>query len=220
MSKKVLFVLTSRNQYDDGSQTGLWLEEASEPYRILAEANITVDLVSIDGGAVPIDANSTQNGELEQYSDFVDKINDVPSIKTVNVDNYDAIYLPGGHGTVFDFGHNQELATVLAEFKEQNKFISSVCHGPSAFVGAKDKNGNFIVKDVTLTAFTDEEERAMGLENKVPFLTQSELENQGAKFVTKDNFVSHVEQDGLFITGQNPQASIAIGETLRDALTQ
>ncbi|ERF49929.1 type 1 glutamine amidotransferase domain-containing protein [Staphylococcus arlettae] len=220
MSKKVLFVLTSRNQYDDGSQTGLWLEEASEPYRILAEANITVDLVSIDGGAVPIDANSTQNGELEQYSDFVDKINDVPSIKTVNVDNYDAIYLPGGHGTVFDFGHNQELATVLAEFKEQNKFISSVCHGPSAFVGAKDKNGNFIVKDVTLTAFTDEEERAMGLENKVPFLTQSELENQGAKFVTKDNFVSHVEQDGLFITGQNPQSSIAIGETLRDALTQ
>ena len=220
MSKKVLFVLTSRNQYDDGSQTGLWLEEASEPYRILAEANITVDLVSIDGGAVPIDANSTQNGELEQYSDFVDKINDVPSIKTVNVDNYDAIYLPGGHGTVFDFGHNQELATVLAEFKEQNKFISSVCHGPSAFVGAKDKSGNFIVKDVTLTAFTDEEERAMGLENKVPFLTQSELENQGAKFVTKDNFVSHVEQDGLFITGQNPQSSIAIGETLRDALTQ
>lgn len=220
MSKKVLFVLTSRNQYDDGSQTGLWLEEASEPYRILAEANITVDLVSIDGGAVPIDANSTQNGELEEYSDFVDKINDVPSIKTVNVDNYDAIYLPGGHGTVFDFGHNQELATVLAEFKEQNKFISSVCHGPSAFVGAKDKNGNFIVKDVTLTAFTDEEERAMGLENKVPFLTQSELENQGAKFVTKDNFVSHVEQDGLFITGQNPQSSIAIGETLRDALTQ
>ena len=220
MSKKVLFVLTSRNQYDDGSQTGLWLEEASEPYRILAEANITVDLVSIDGGAVPIDANSTQNGELEQYSDFVDKINDVPSIKTVNVDNYDAIYLPGGHGTVFDFWHNQELATVLAEFKEQNKFISSVCHGPSAFVGAKDKNGNFIVKDVTLTAFTDEEERAMGLENKVPFLTQSELENQGAKFVTKDNFVSHVEQDGLFITGQNPQSSIAIGETLRDALTQ
>jgi putative intracellular protease/amidase len=220
LSKKVLFVLTSRNQYDDGSQTGLCLEEASEPYRILAEANITVDLVSIDGGAVPIDANSTQNGELEQYSDFVDKINDVPSIKTVNVDNYDAIYLPGGHGTVFDFGHNQELATVLAEFKEQNKFISSVCHGPSAFVGAKDKNGNFIVKDVTLTAFTDEEERAMGLENKVPFLTQSELENQGAKFVTKDNFVSHVEQDGLFITGQNPQSSIAIGETLRDALTQ
>lgn len=220
MSKKVLFVLTSRNQYDDGSQTGLWLEEASEPYRILTDANITVDLVSIDGGAVPIDANSTQNGELEQYSDFVDKINDVPSIKTVNVDDYDAIYLPGGHGTVFDFGHNQELATLIAEFKDQNKFISSVCHGPSAFVGAKDKSGNFIVEDVTLTSFTDDEERAMGLEDKVPFLTQSELENQGAKFVTKDNFVSHVEQDGLFITGQNPQSSIAIGETLRDALTK
>ena len=120
----------------------------------------------------------------------------------------------------FAFGNNKKQRQDLQNLKEQKKLFQSVCHGPSAFVGAKDKNGNFIVKDVTLTAFTDEEERAMGLENKVPFLTQSELENQGAKFVTKDNFVSHVEQDGLFITGQNPQSSIAIGETLRDALTQ
>lgn len=84
---------------------------------------------------------------------------------------YDAVYLPGGHGTVFDFAHNQKLASVLADFKADDKIIASVCHGPSAFVGAKDKKGNFLVKGVTLTAFTDEEERAMGFEDKVPFLT-------------------------------------------------
>ncbi|MBU0437576.1 type 1 glutamine amidotransferase domain-containing protein [Staphylococcus casei] len=219
MSKKVLFILTSRNQYDDGTPTGLWLEEASEPYNILINANIDVDIVSIEGGEVPVDPNSTQNGELEKYAQFVDSIKQVPSLGEVNTSEYDAVYLPGGHGTVFDYAHNQKLASMLADFKSEGKIISSVCHGPSAFVGAKDNEGNFLINGVTLTAFTDEEERAMGLEDKVPFLTQSELENQGAKFITKDNFVEHVETDGQFITGQNPQSSVAIGEALRKALS-
>lgn len=219
MSKKVLFILTSRNQYDDGTPTGLWLEEASEPYNILINANIDVDIVSIEGGEVPVDPNSTQNGELEKYAQFVDSIKQAPSLGEVNTSEYDAVYLPGGHGTVFDYAHNQKLASMLADFKSEGKIISSVCHGPSAFVGAKDNEGNFLINGVTLTAFTDEEERAMGLEDKVPFLTQSELENQGAKFITKDNFVEHVETDGQFITGQNPQSSVAIGEALRKALS-
>lgn len=219
MSKKVLFILTSRNQYDDGTPTGLWLEEASEPYNILINANIDVDIVSIEGGEVPVDPNSTQNGELEKYAQFANSIKQVPSLGEVNTSEYDAVYLPGGHGTVFDYAHNQKLASMLADFKSEGKIISSVCHGPSAFVGAKDNEGNFLINGVTLTAFTDEEERAMGLEDKVPFLTQSELENQGAKFITKDNFVEHVETDGQFITGQNPQSSVAIGEALRKALS-
>lgn len=218
MSKKVLFILTSRNQYDDGTPTGLWLEEASEPYNILTEADIAVDITSIEGGAVPLDPNSTQNNELDKYAEFVAKIKDVPSIAEVDVAQYDAVYLPGGHGTVFDYAHNQQLSSILADFKDEDKIISSVCHGPSAFVGAKDKQGNFLVNGVTLTSFTDEEERTMGLENKVPFLTQTELENQGAKFITKENFTEHIETDSQFITGQNPQSSVAIGKALRDAL--
>lgn len=82
----------------------------------------------------------------------------------------------------------------------------------------KRQNGKYLVEGVTLTSFTDNEERTMGLENKVPFLTQTELEQQGAKFVPKDNFTEHVETDNQFITGQNPQSSVAIGEALKDAL--
>lgn len=218
MSKKVLFIITSVNQFEDGTPTGLWLEEASEPYNILTAANINVDIATINGGEVPLDPNSTQKGELNKYKAFVEQTKSASSIEDIDVSQYDAVYLPGGHGTVFDFAHNQKLASVLADFKADDKIIASVCHGPSAFVGAKDKKGNFLVKGVTLTAFTDEEERAMGFEDKVPFLTQSELENQGAQFVTQDNFTEHVETDNQFITGQNPQSSVVIGETLRDAL--
>ncbi|MCP6318681.1 DJ-1/PfpI family protein, partial [Klebsiella pneumoniae] len=89
----------------------------------------------------------------------------------VNADEYDAIYLPGGHGTVYDFANNEKLADILLQFKNSNKIISSVCHGPSAFVGVKDANNHYLVDGVKITSFTDSEEKAMGFENKVPFLT-------------------------------------------------
>lgn len=53
----------------------------------------------------------------------------------------------------------------------------------------------------------------MGLEDKVPFLTQSKLEEQGAHFITSDDFTSHLEEDRKFITGQNPQSSEVIGKS-------
>ena len=218
MSKKVLFVLTSTSQYPDGTETGLWLEEAWEPYDILKNEGIDVDIASIKGGKVNLDPNSTSDELLNKYTSFTSHLNTTPSIEEINVDEYDAIYLPGGHGTVFDFANNEKLANILVHFRDHDKIISSVCHGPSAFVGVKTSNGKYLVDGIRLTAFTDSEEKAMGLEEKVPFLTQSKLEEQGADFVTSNDFTSHLEEDRKFITGQNPQSSEVIGKALVNAL--
>lgn len=218
MSKKVLFVLTSTSQYPDGTETGLWLEEAGEPYDILKNEGIDVDIASIKGGKVNLDPNSTSDELLNKYTSFTSHLNTTPSIEEINVDEYDAIYLPGGHGTVFDFANNEKLANILVHFRDHDKIISSVCHGPSAFVGVKTSNGKYLVDGIRLTAFTDSEEKAMGLEEKVPFLMQSKLEEQGADFVTSNDFTSHLEEDRKFITGQNPQSSEVIGKALVNAL--
>ncbi|MBW4837254.1 MAG: type 1 glutamine amidotransferase domain-containing protein [Staphylococcaceae bacterium] len=218
MSKKVLFVLTSTSQYPDGTETGLWLEEAGEPYDILINEGIDVDIASIKGGKVNLDPNSTSDELLNKYTSFTSHLNHTPSIEDIDVDEYEAIYLPGGHGTVFDFANNEKLANILVHFRDHDKIISSVCHGPSALVGVKTSNGKYLVDGIRLTAFTDSEEKAMGLEDKVPFLTQSKLEEQGAHFVTSDDFTSHLEEDRKFITGQNPQSSEVIGKALVNAL--
>ena len=55
-------------------------------------------------------------------------------------------------------------------------------------------------------------------ENKVPFLTQSKLEEQGAHFVAQDDFTSHLEEDSKFISGQNPQSSKVVGKAILNAL--
>lgn len=243
MARRILFIMTSTDSYPDGTRTGVWVEEAAEPYEIFRTAEISVTLASIQGGSVPYDPQSVAVSKLknmiERGKGFVKKVftgdeNESTSpnwkqefiehakhtlpLKDINISDFDAIYLPGGHGTVFDFAYNNDLAHLLAEAKEKGLWLASVCHGPAAYVGAKDKNGEYLVKGVTLTSFTDNEEKATGKEKKVPFLLQTELEKQGACFIANPNFTDHIEVDGQFISGQNPQSSASVGKILKEKL--
>jgi putative intracellular protease/amidase len=62
-----------------------------------------------------------------------------------SVDEYVAVFVPGGHGIVADGPHNKKLASVLADFYNAGKVVSSVCHGPSAFVGVTRADGKPLV---------------------------------------------------------------------------
>lgn len=218
MSKKVLIVVTNEAQFKDGKPTGLWLEEAAVPYKVFIKNGLEVDIASVKGGSVPIDPNSTQNNETKEYHDVLEKLQQTNSIKDIVFENYEGIFLPGGHGTVFDFPNNNDLENMLAYYKNNDKVIGAVCHGPSAFVGAKLPDGNFLVNDVKLTAFTDSEEKAMNLDQDVPFLLQTQLEKQGARFVKGPDFDSHTVADGKFVTGQNPNSSQEVAEKFVNVL--
>ena len=243
MTKRVLFIMTSTNSYPDGTRTGAWMDEAIEPYEILRTAGIKVTLASTKGGSVPYDPQSIADSKLQNLiesgkhwlkkkftqdedknstpnwkQEFIEQAKNTLSLQDIDISNFDALYLPGGHGTVFDFADNPEFALLLAEAKEKGLWLASVCHGPAAYVGAKDKNGEYLVKGVTMTSFTDDEEKAVGQEKKAPFLLQTELEKQGARFIAHPNFTDHVEVDGQFISGQNPQSSISVGKSLKEKL--
>lgn len=218
MSKKVLIVVTNASQFKDGKPTGLWLEEAAIPYKVFIKNGLEVDIASVKGGSVPIDPNSTQNDEAKEYHDVLEKLQQTYSIRDIVFESYDGIFLAGGHGTVFDFPNNEDLEDMLAYYRNNDKVIGAVCHGPSAFVGAKLPNGNYLVDGVKLTAFTDSEEKAMNLENDVPFLLQTQLEKQGARFVKGADFESHTVADGKFVTGQNTNSSEEVAEKFVNVL--
>ena len=65
---------------------------------------------------------------------------------------------------------------------------------------------------------TDSEEQSMGLEKDVPFLLQTELEKQGARFVKGSDFDSHTVVDRNFVTGQNPNSSEEVAEKIVNVL--
>ncbi len=212
MTKKVLMVLTNQEQFSDGTPTGLWLEEAAAPYKIFEKNNIAVDFASVKGGAIPLDPNSVANDETKTYADVVKKLGDSLKLRDVVFENYDGVFIPGGHGTMYDLPNDPDLQNILAFYKEDGRAIGAVCHGPSAFVGAKLKDGSYLIDGVKLTGFTNNEEIAMKLDEVVPFALQSELEKQGGRFVVAENFTSHVVTDKKFVTGQNPQSSVEVAE--------
>ncbi|MGK0554075.1 type 1 glutamine amidotransferase domain-containing protein [Macrococcus capreoli] len=212
MTKKVLMVLTNHDKLNDGTPTGLWLEEAAAPYKIFERNNIAVDFASVKGGAIPLDPNSVANNETKTYADVVKKLGNSLKLRDVVFENYDGVFIPGGHGTMYDLPNDPDLQNILAFYKEDGRVIGAVCHGPSAFVNAKLKDGSYLIDGVKLTGFTNAEESAMQLVDNVPFALQTELEQQGGRFVVGDNFTSHVVTDRNFVTGQNPQSSEAVAE--------
>ena len=72
------------------------------------------------------------------------------------MDSYVAIYVPGGHGIVFDGSSSTTLKKLLEEAWTSDKIVSSVCHGPGALTTAKGADGKSILngKQVSHTSGT------------------------------------------------------------------
>ncbi|OYN64568.1 type 1 glutamine amidotransferase domain-containing protein [Bacillus safensis] len=206
MSKKVLLVSTSSPEMN-GHPTGLWLEELAEPFHIFKENELEVQIVSIQGGTVPIDKNSIPEGVPAQYQDVYELLQDTKALTGVNPSDYDGIFFAGGHGPMIDFASNQLVADAILAVSDKNGAIGAVCHGVSAFVDVKDQNGKSFIEGKKITGFTNEEEDAVQLTSKVPFLLETKLREQGASFEKGDAFAPFAVVDGQIITGQNPGSS-------------
>jgi putative intracellular protease/amidase len=216
-AKRVLIVVTSHAVIpSSGKPTGLWFEEFSTPYLAFREAGLDVTVASTQGGAAPIDPRSllVPAGAEEAYA----ALQQTAAVEQLDAGDYDAIFFPGGHGTMFDLPENQGLQRLLRDFAEADKVIAAVCHGPAGLVGATYADGSPLVAGKTVTAFTNAEEDAAQFTQDMPFLLETRLRELGAKFVAGADWSDHIEQDGNLITGQNPQSSASIAQALVRAL--
>ena len=217
----ILMIVTSAGRMPNGHPTGLWLEEFAVPYQVLHDAGHTVLVASPKGGDTPIDAHSA--GEAEKHPEWEEAaklLQQTHPLEGLRADDFDAVFIPGGHGTMFDFPDNPVLGALVADFHAQGKPIASVCHGPAAFVGVTRSDGKPLVEGYTLTAFSDTEEKLVGLDDAVPFLLSKRLGELGAEVDNGLPKLSHVRQDRQLITGQNPNSSKAAAELLLKALEQ
>ncbi len=212
MTKNVLMVLTNTSQIDADHPTGVWLSEFAEPYAEFKKNGFSVTVASPKGGIVPLDPTSIEDGQVSEWDEAIQLLQDTTPLKEVVLDDFDGIFLPGGHGTMFDLPGNPALQEALSSFASENKAIGSVCHGPAGFVDVKLEDGSPLVAGKQLTGFTDEEERQTGLDPLMPFLLQTKLKELGAKFIEAAAYSDHVVVDGKFVTGQNPQSSQSAAE--------
>ena len=217
-NQSVLLVVTSAAHLPNGRETGVWLEEFAVPYLLLKKAGYAVTVASPKGGAIPLDPHSLDDASKKQWPEIIELLNNSEQLKDVLAEDYAAIFLPGGHGTMMDFPEDAHLKRLLHDFDKAGKIIAAVCHGPAGLVGAKKADGTPLVAGKRITSFTDAEETAIKLETAVPFLLESKLRAEGANFVTGELWSPHVEVDGKLITGQNPASSEAVANAIIEQL--
>lgn len=219
--KKVLFVLTSATELD-GKPTGYTVSEAAHPWKVFRDAGHIVDFASIEGGEPQADPNSESDEITEQF--FSDatvqaSLSRTAKVEIVDANQYDAIYLVGGHGTMVDFRGHAGLQKLVKRVADGGGIVCAVCHGPAGLLDVELANGLRIVEGRKVAAFTDAEEKELGLDKAVPFLLSSELEAQGAKLEQADNWEECVVVDELLVTGQNPASAAGVAKEAVKILT-
>jgi putative intracellular protease/amidase len=133
------------------------------------------------------------------------------------LDSFDALFIPGGHGPMVDMAHNPLVGRVLREFQSRGRTIAALCHGPAALLAAgEDGEGRWLFDGYRVTSFSDEEEEGTEAGRLgMAWLLESALKSAGAVFDDAPlAWVSHIVVDRNLVTGSNPMSSDAIAEAV------
>lgn len=211
--EKILIVLTSHTELGDtGKKTGFWLPELTHPYYEFTEAGYSVDVASIKGGMAPVDSKAFS--EEDEYHEVFLKdaelmakvIRSIP-LAEINPEDYRAIMFAGGSGPMWDFPDNKDISRISSAIYDNQGVVSAVCHGNAALVNLRLSNGELLVAEKRIAAFTNEEEASLGTTDIVPFLLQDKLIERGAIHVPGKAWEENVIVHDRLVTGQNPASA-------------
>ncbi|PRG24550.1 type 1 glutamine amidotransferase domain-containing protein [Burkholderia multivorans] len=226
-TNRILIIVTNADVFEKvGFRTGLWLGELVEFWEVAEEAGYKMDIASPAGGKVPIDPESLlmteigdavglKGGLSKHYEDkaFMSLLDDTLKVSDADAGAYDAIYMTGGHGVMFDFPTSIALAELVARFYESGKTVSAVCHGPCGLLEARLSSGEYLLHGKNVTGYSWKEEILAKRDHAVSFSLEEELQKRGARYTKAAlPFGSHVVEDGRLVTGQNPRSAKDVGK--------
>ena len=202
---KILIIVTSTGTFANGKlATGLWLSEFTHIYHSAKESGYDITVANPKGGYTPIDPESLKPIFLDEMSEkywekpeFKKLLDHANSLDNLLEQQFDCVYLAGGHGAMYDFPGN-----------ESGRIVSAICHGVSGLLNAKLSNGEYMIKGKKLTGFSWFEESLARRKEDVPFDLEALLKERGADYEKAlIPMTSKVVVDNNLITGQDPFSS-------------
>ncbi|GAA3796069.1 hypothetical protein GCM10023083_34220 [Streptomyces phyllanthi] len=184
--------------------TGFWADEAVVPYEAFRAAGHEVTVATPGGVVPPVDpaglapeaaggaGNAARIAEVvETAAEFQGPV----ALTDVRLDEYDAVYVPGGHGPMEDLAVDADSGRILARAVGSGMPVGVVCHGPAALLAAVGEDGANAFAGYRITAFTNAEEELAGSAAKAKWLLQDRLTEAGLKVGTGVPFADHAEPD-------------------------
>ncbi|MFD7779574.1 type 1 glutamine amidotransferase domain-containing protein [Streptomyces sp. NPDC059753] len=227
---KLLFVMTGTAYWTlkDGTRhaTGYWAEEFAAPYKALTEAGHQV-VVATPNGVVPtVDMMSLRPEmaggaqaalDLEAIIRSAEVMRRPIHLADARLEDYDAVYFPGGHGPMEDLCVDADAGRLLTAALASGKPLAIVCHAPAAMLATRI-HGVSPFAGYRVTAFTNAEENAVGLGPKARWLLEDELVDLGVDFTKGEMWKPYTVVDRTLFTGQNPASAAVLAERLRQVL--
>jgi putative intracellular protease/amidase len=228
---KILFIVSGATYWvlKDGTRyaTGYWAEEFANPYKIVTDAGHQVVVATPNGVTPNVDMMSLRpsmvGGEqaaldLEAIIRSAEEMRRPLELSDVRLEDYDAVYLPGGHGPMADLAFDADVGRLLTAQLASGRPLFIVCHGPASLLATRIR-GESPFKGYRITCFTDEEEAAVGLASRATWLLETELkEKVGIKFSRGEIWKPYMVEDRNLVTGQNPQSAAVLGKRMLEVL--
>ena len=223
--KRALVITTSQATLGEGGKaTGVFGSELTAPYYAFLDAGMQVDIASIKGGAVPIEPDSflwllaaPSDKRYLKDPQARAKVQASLPLDTLELVQYDIVFLAGGWGAAYDLGTSARLGEQITLAWAAGRVIGGVCHGPLGLLLAKDVTGAPLVQGKRLTAVTDRQVKQLGI-TQTPQHPERELRAAGALFESRsallDPFANHTTFDGRLVTGQNQNAGVETAQTM------
>jgi putative intracellular protease/amidase len=236
--------------------TGQYLNETIVPAQALIAAGYDVVLATPNGTKPHIDeaSRSAQHFEgdeaafqrAEAFYANDPSMNQVRTLRSVideGLDNYAAVFVPGGQAPMVDLMQDADVGEILRFFHERRKPTALLCHGPIALAAAvpaaREFRAALIAGDKAkaaelakgwpyagykMTIFSNTEEKVIEdniLHAKLYFNVVDALEIAGGHVTTTAvDFEPHIIEDRELITGQNPRSDHPIAAKLIQVLAQ
>jgi len=183
---KILFVASNVLDMGDpekqDARNNLW--EYAPPFHIFVMHGYEVDFVSPKGGSVEfmMDPLGISSYTI-QYENFLGKTNSTLKPTEVDPRQYQAVYVGGGYGTLFDVASNPELISLIGAVYDNGGVVGGCGHGPGGFANAKLGNGKYLVQGKRVAGFPNSTERSKSWAKEgtlLPFLVEDQLRKNGA----------------------------------------
>ncbi len=230
---KVLFIVTGATYWvlKDGTRyaTGYWAEEFANPYKILTDVGHEVVVATPNGVTPNVDMMSLRPEmvggidaalELEAIIRSAEAMRRPLELSDVRLEDYDAVYLPGGHGPMSDLAWDADCGRLLTAQLASGNPLFIVCHGPAAMLATRI-HGISPFKGYKVTGFTNEEEEAVGVAPTAPWLLETDLkEKVGVEFSRGPIWEPYMVEDRNLVTGQNPASAAVLGNRMLETLAE
>src|ERR1700742_2286540 len=232
---------------------GYYLNELTVPVRALMSEGYEITFANPKGNTPQLDLHSAvpdffggDEARLQDYFKFRDSLTGlrnparISDVVASGLDQYDAVFVPGGHGPMIDLLDDPDAGAVMRHFHETSKPTAVLCHGPISLLsalpnsrevvaalaagdtaGAQAKAQGWIYAGYKMTIFSTAEGKQrepLATEGKVLLYTDFALQTAGGDVSVVAPWGSYVLQDRELITGQNPFSDEALLKLLLPAL--